>query len=73
VNNNIAGNTLDNSGAAIRINFYLLPNTRYNVRAYATNSAGTAYGSEVIFTTSKKELTIGGSFHAEDKEYDCTT
>lgn len=30
----------------------LLPTTTYHVRAYATNSSGTAYGNEVIFTTS---------------------
>ena len=30
----------------------LTPNTTYYVRAYAVNSAGTAYGSEVSFTTS---------------------
>jgi uncharacterized protein (TIGR02145 family) len=29
----------------------LTPNTTYYVRAYATNSAGTAYGDEVSFTT----------------------
>ncbi|HAM09756.1 MAG TPA: hypothetical protein DCP74_05660 [Bacteroidales bacterium] len=29
----------------------LAPGTTYYVRAYATNSAGTAYGNEVIFTT----------------------
>ncbi|GAB4333024.1 MAG: hypothetical protein Kow0089_01240 [Desulfobulbaceae bacterium] len=29
----------------------LTPNTTYYVRAYATNTAGTAYGSEVSFTT----------------------
>jgi uncharacterized protein (TIGR02145 family) len=29
----------------------LLPNTAYYVQAYATNSAGTAYGNEVSFTT----------------------
>ena len=29
----------------------LLPNTTYYVRAYATNSIGTAYGNEVSFTT----------------------
>ena len=29
----------------------LTPNTTYYVRAYATNSAGTAYGEEVSFTT----------------------
>jgi len=29
----------------------LTPNTKYYVRAYATNSEGTAYGNEVDFTT----------------------
>jgi uncharacterized protein (TIGR02145 family) len=29
----------------------LTPGTAYHVRAYATNSSGTAYGSEVTFTT----------------------
>lgn len=29
----------------------LMPSTTYYVRAYAINSAGTAYGSQVIFTT----------------------
>ena len=29
----------------------LLPGTPYHVRAYATNSAGTAYGADVLFTT----------------------
>jgi uncharacterized protein (TIGR02145 family) len=31
----------------------LTANTIYNVRAYATNSAGTAYGSNISFTTSQ--------------------
>jgi hypothetical protein len=31
----------------------LLPNTTYYLRAYATNEAGTAYGSEIVFTTPK--------------------
>jgi uncharacterized protein (TIGR02145 family) len=29
----------------------LLPNTAYNIRAYATNSAGTGYGNQLTFTT----------------------
>jgi hypothetical protein len=29
----------------------LIPNTKYYARAFATNSAGTAYGNEVIFIT----------------------
>jgi hypothetical protein len=36
----------------------LQPNTTYYARAYATNSVGTAYGNQVIFTTAKK-LAIG--------------
>ncbi len=30
----------------------LKPNTKYYVRAYATNSVGTSYGNEITFTTS---------------------
>ena len=29
----------------------MLPNTTYHVRAYATNTAGTAYGAEITFVT----------------------
>lgn len=36
--------------------FNLFPNTTYYVRAYATNSAGTAYGNEVSFTTGAVQL-----------------
>jgi plastocyanin len=32
------------------------PGTLYNVRAYATNSAGTAYGDQVTFTTTASQL-----------------
>lgn len=38
----------------------LTPNTTYYVRAYATNSAGTAYGSQVSFTTDN--LTVPQTF-----------
>lgn len=43
----------------------LSPNTSYHVRAYATNSAGTAYGSDVMFTSQPIPvplcgITIGG-------------
>ena len=34
----------------------LLPETKYYVRAYATNSAGTSYGSEMEFVTAKLNL-----------------
>ena len=30
---------------------YLIPNTKYFVRAFATNNAGTAYGNTISFTT----------------------
>jgi hypothetical protein len=36
----------------------LSPNTKYYVRAYAENSAGTVYGGEVSFTTSAQGPTI---------------
>jgi hypothetical protein len=38
----------------------LMPSTTYYVRAYATNSVGTAYGNEVTFTTPL--LSIGMSY-----------
>ena len=44
----------------------LTPNTTFYVRAYATNSAGTAYGNEVTFTT---PLTI---LSREEQEYRCS-
>jgi uncharacterized protein (TIGR02145 family) len=37
----------------------LSPTTLYYVRAYATTSAGTAYGSQVSFTTSAPSFTCG--------------
>lgn len=40
----------------------LTANTLYYVRAYATNSAGTAYGNEVTFTTTAAEGPVYGSF-----------
>ena len=47
----------------------LIPNTTYYVRAYATNSAGTAYGSGVSFKTSyAKVLYVSGSGYCGDKE-----
>jgi len=41
--------------------FNLNPNTSYYLRAYATNSNGTSYGNEVVFSTTDYEgVTIGG-------------
>lgn len=42
-----------NTGSYISALTSLSPNTKYYVRAYATNSAGTGYGNEVNFTTSQ--------------------
>ena len=36
----------------------LSPNTRYFVRAYATNSVGTSYGEEISFTTSFADVIV---------------
>jgi hypothetical protein len=36
----------------------LIPNTTYYVRAYATNSAGTAYGNEISFITTSIQLPV---------------
>jgi len=38
----------------------LIPGTTYYVRAYATNSRGTAYGSELSFTTSTPDVYVTG-------------
>jgi hypothetical protein len=45
--------TIDGSGIGIFISSItdLLVNTQYYVRAYATNSVGSSYGKQVIFTT----------------------
>lgn len=42
----------------------LLPNITYYVRAYATNSEGTAYGNEIIFKTSSLKI---GDFYQGGK------
>jgi uncharacterized protein (TIGR02145 family) len=45
--------TIDGTGTGVFTSSItsLTPNTLYYVRAYATNSAGTAYGTQVSFTT----------------------
>ncbi len=45
--------TIDGSGLGTFVSNItgLSPNTTYYVRAYATNSIGTAYGNEILFTT----------------------
>ena len=39
----------------------LLPNTLYYIRAYATNSYGTAYGNQVSLTTANPIVYVAGS------------
>ena len=42
----------------------LSPNTSYFVRAYATNSVGTSYGSDVFFQTNANEPSLNPTFSA---------
>lgn len=62
----------------------LLPNSTYHVRAYATNTAGTAYGADVTFSTlcevmaplpdfaaSKVNLTVGETINFFDSTKFC--
>ena len=55
--------TVDGSGIGIFVSNLtgLSPNATYYVRAYATNSMGTAYGDDVIFTTLPQAFTCGSS------------
>jgi uncharacterized protein (TIGR02145 family) len=52
--------TLNGSGFGIFSSYlsYLIPNTKYYVRAFATNSLGTAYGNETSFLTNPTTLSI---------------
>jgi hypothetical protein len=46
----------------------LSPNTTYYVRAYAANAAGTAYGSQVSFTTPRQGVVISGHVTTDSGE-----
>ncbi|HCE42492.1 MAG TPA: hypothetical protein DET40_02970, partial [Lentisphaeria bacterium] len=48
----------------------LSPNTKYYVRAYATNKYGTRYGAEVTFTTMKKSGEHGDDDDDDDGDDD---
>ena len=57
-NPNISSNRTSNgknTGSFISIITGLKGNTKYYVRAFATNSAGTAYGNEISFTTAQAQ------------------
>ena len=45
----------------------LTKNTTYHVRAFATNSVGTAYGNEITFTTLQFDTYIGGCSPINDQ------
>jgi len=52
----------------------LLPNTTYYVRAYATNSEGTAYGEEKLFTTLFIDIEYGSFTDSRDgNQYETVT
>jgi uncharacterized protein (TIGR02145 family) len=53
--------TSDGSGLGVFTSYLtgLTPNTTYYVRAYATSSAGTAYGNEISFTAGQNITTPG--------------
>lgn len=57
--------TSDNSGPGSFTSSLtgLIQNTTYYVRAYATNSAGTAYGNEISFTTKGPVTDIDGNVY----------
>jgi len=59
--NSFSQNNVSSSSYSSSLNGLTL-NTTYYVRAYATNSVGTAYGNEVSFTTDNVLLTIGQGY-----------
>jgi uncharacterized protein (TIGR02145 family) len=52
------GKTSDASGSGSYVSTLtnLVPGTTYHVRAYATNSVGTGYGNDLVFTTTEVAL-----------------
>jgi uncharacterized protein (TIGR02145 family) len=62
--------TVDHYGSGLFFSSQLAPlnqNTKYYIRAYATNAIGTAYGNEVTFTTSS--FNFGSVSDAEGNSY----
>jgi uncharacterized protein (TIGR02145 family) len=67
--------TVNGSGSGIFNSFLtqLTLATTYYVRAYATNAAGTAYGTELSFTTGNIPTITIGSQYWQDTNLDVTT
>jgi hypothetical protein len=66
--------TLNGNGSGIFFSSItgLEPNTTYYVRAYATNSAGTAYGNELSFTACENcESCFDGILNNSETNIDC--
>ena len=63
--------TTDGSGTGIFVSNLtgLTPGTPYYLRAYATNSVGTAYGNELAFTTLSAGFTCGNVVTYSGKNY----
>ena len=63
--------TTDGSGTGTFVSSItgLTANTQYYVRAYATNSAWTAYGNEIIFTTLVYQWQCGDTINYEGQVY----
>jgi uncharacterized protein (TIGR02145 family) len=63
--------TVDGSGLGVFVSQItgLTPLTIYFVRAYATNQAGTAYGSQVTFMTLSANWTCGDFIYYEEQIY----
>ena len=62
-NNKVASGT--GTGSFIANLTQLQPGTQYHVRAYATNSAGTAYGNDLNFTSATSIPPIGNQIIAD--------
>ena len=66
--NSFSQNTVSSSSYSSSLSGLTL-NTTYYVRAYATNSAGSAYGNQVSFTTTNNLFEIGQSYQGGKVAY----
>jgi uncharacterized protein (TIGR02145 family) len=63
ITNNITTASLNGDSFISRIN-YLVPNSIYYIRAYATNSSGTSYGNELTVQTYAVTDIEGNGYHS---------